>query len=164
MRSLLTLALALALLTLAVPTTAAPDDPETVDVTLRVAPQGFVVPSSTLLSNPAVWIIDPAETTDYNHIDGIAGCHLDVPLVDEETDVTGVQVLEEANETGCIKGWESTHFEGAGEFVDSIDERDQAWPAAWWLMQKNGEAASVGISALSLDNEDALEFVYYSGL
>lgn len=165
---LLTLALPLLLLAapLAAPTawTDTHDtENKTVDITLRVAPQGFVVPSSTLLGNDAVWIIDPAETTDYSHVDGIAGCHLEVPLIDEETVVNGVQVLEEAEETDCIKGWDSTTH-SYGEFVDSIDGRDAAWPAAWWLMQWNGEAASVGISTLSLDDGDNLGFVYYSGL
>lgn len=137
-------------------------------VTLRVAPEGFLVPSHYLVGNPAVWIVDPAETTTFNGQAGIAGCNLTVPEGKDDR-VNGTEVLEKAVAEGCITGWNSERFACCGELVTSVDGRakhgptESGWPGAWWLIQKNGQAAPTGVSGMSLEDGDALSFVYYTG-
>lgn len=136
----------------------------TADVTLRVAPDGFVVPSHYLVGNPAVWIIDPAEDPTFNDQDGIAGCHLTVPDADGDGAVDGGEVLDRATETGCISGWDHVVYDCCGRFPTSIDGREEVgWPAPWWTIQLNGQSASVGIDGMTLEDGDDLSFVYHVG-
>lgn len=167
------LPLALAVAPMAAGTALAGDE-DTTDITLRVAPEGFVVPGHWAAGNQAHWIVDPTETTTFNDKDGIAGCELAVPDGGTGT-VDGADVLDHATETGCISGWDAKGYD-FGRFVTSVDGRDQvatpdppvdqvgAIPAVWWLIQVDGYAASTGIDGLSLEDGQDLGFVYYAGV
>lgn len=136
----------------------------TADVTLRVAPDGFVVPSHPLVGNPAVWIIDPAEDPTFNDQDGIAGCHLTVPDANMDGVVDGGEVLDRATETGCISGWDHVVDDAYGRYPTSIDGREEVgWPAPWWTIQVNGVSSPVGIDSMGLEDGDDLSFVYHVG-
>lgn len=136
----------------------------TADVTLRVAPDGFVVPSHWAVGNQAIWLVDPAEDATFNDQDGIAGCQLTVPDADGDDTVDGGEVLDEATATGCISGWDHETSDCCGRYVTSVDGRDEVgWPAPWWMIQLNGQSASVGIDGMALEDGDALSLVYHIG-
>lgn len=145
------------------------------DITLRVAPTGFVIPAQHWVTDttvnettPAVWIIDPASTPTFNNEDGVAGCTLTVsdtsgfggsPGPDGRID--GGEVLDAATTAGCISGWSSTTHGGFGRSVTMIDDLDEVgWPGPWWQIQVGGELADVGLDGLDLSDGQSLEFVY----
>lgn len=153
-------ALAVSAVTL-VPSTAAAATSAT--ITLRVAPEGFVVPSHWLVGNQAVWIVDPASNTDFNGQKGVAGCTLEVSDADGNGKIDGGEVLDRATGTGCITGWSSTSMDW-GRFVTEVDGLEQiGWPVSWWLIQIDGVVASTGIDDMDLQSGQSLEFVYYLG-
>lgn len=168
LRTLTPILLLAALATAPLVGTAAADTTKTAEVTLRVAPEGFVAPSHYLVGNEAVWVIDPVEQRQFNDQDGVAGCVIDV-TDDGDGQIDGTEVLDRATETGCIVGWDSVTHPSLGELVTEVDGReklgptDSGWPGAWWVIQLNGEAASTGVSGMSLTDGDALSFVYYVG-
>lgn len=142
---------------------------KTANITLRVAPEGFVVPSHYLVGNDAKWLIDPVNDTSFNGQDGVAGCVLEVAETDDpDTRIDGVEVLNNATDTGCISGWNGVSTD-IGILVTSVDGREKVgpttsgWPGAWWLIQKNGTAAEDGVSEMDLEDGDELGFVYYTG-
>lgn len=154
-------ALALAAITLG-PSTAAAATSAT--ITLRVAPEGFVVPSHWTVGNEAVWVVDPAQTQDFNGQDGIAGCTLHVSDANGDDKIDGGEVLDTATADGCIAGWDYTTDEEFGRFVTAVDNLEQVgWPVSWWLIQIDGFAASSGIDDMDLQDGQSLEFVYYLG-
>lgn len=170
MRRLLALLLPLALVAATAPlapAALAQHDPgeATSEVTLRVAPEGFVVPSHWAAGNDAVWLVDPTEETTFNDRDGIAGCELTVPAGGDGV-VDGADVLDHATDEGCISGWDA-ETGSLGRFVTSVDGRDQVAPGGvpvlWWLIQVDGRSASTGIDGLALDDGQDLSFVYYAG-
>lgn len=153
-------ALALAAVTLS-PSTAAAATSAT--ITLRVAPEGFVVPSHWLAGNQAVWIVDPTSTRDFNGQNGVAGCTIDVSDTNDDDKIDGGEVLDRATDTGCIAGWDWTKTDW-GRFVTEVDDLEQlGWPASWWLIQIDGLAADTGIDDMDLQDGQSLEFVYYFG-
>ncbi len=146
------------------PAASSQTDTVTADVTLRVAPDGFVVPSHWAVGNQAVWLIDPVEDGSFNDQDGIAGCQLTVPDADGDGAVDGGEVLDEATATGCISGWDHQTSDCCGRYVTSVDGRGQiGWPAPWWMLQLNSQAASVGIDGMALQDGDALSLIYHVG-
>ncbi len=146
-----------------------PDEPVTAEVTLRVAPTGFVVPGHWATGTEAVWLVDPVEQTAFNAEDGIAGCQLTVPDLDENGTVMAVEVLDHAAAVGCISGWQG-ELGSFGFFVTEVDGLEQvaepstSIPALWWFIQKNGHAAPVGVSSLGMQDGSTLSFVYYAGI
>lgn len=153
-------ATALALTALAAP----PAHAASATVTLRVGPEGFVVPSSWLVNNQAVWVVDPAQTPELNALPGVAGCSVSAADANGDGAVDGGEVLDAATASGCISGWASQSF-GGSRFVTSVDGLDQTAGGltTWWLVQQNGYATPVGIDGLSLADGDSLDFVYYVG-
>lgn len=135
-----------------------PASAATVTVTLRVAPEGFVVPSHWAVGNPAVWIVDPASDKSFNGADGVAGCSVTLTN-DADGVVNGRQVLNRATATQCIAGW----AEDDG-FVTAVDGLAQiGWPASWWLIQVDGISSNFGIDDMQLTTGRSLEFVYLFG-
>lgn len=144
------------------------------DVTLRVAPEGFVIPSLhwttswiTGESTEAVWLIDPVEDDRFDDQDGVAGCaDLSVPDGNGDGRVDGGEVLDHATETGCISGWDYYIDDDWGRFLTEIDGREKAgptqtgWPAGWWKIQLDGESSPVGIDHMDLEDGQSLSFVY----
>lgn len=141
----------------------------TADVTLRVAPEGFVVPSHWAVGNDARWIVDPVEDRQFNDEDGIAGCRLTVDDADGDDRIDGGEVLDHATEQGCILGWDSVFFDGEGRFVTMVDglrkkgATDTGWPTGWWVIQVDGQASDVGIDQMNLQDGQDLSFVFYTG-
>lgn len=150
-------------------------NPLTVDITLRVAPTGFVVPAqhwatSMAVGNttPAVWVIDPVSNTTFNGQDGVAGC--DITMSDTkgfegalgpDGRIDGGEVLDAATDAGCISGWSNTTHDGFGRLVTTIDGLEEVgWPGPWWQIQIDGELSDVGIDGLDLGSGQSLEFVY----
>lgn len=141
----------------------------TADVTLRAAPEGFVVPSHHIAKNEAVWLVDPVEETRFNDRDGIAGCQLTVTDADEDERIDGGEVLDHATAQDCILGWDATYFSCCGRFVTMVDGLEKTgatatgWPTGWWVVQVDGQATDVGIDQLDLADGQDLSFVYYTG-
>lgn len=136
----------------------------TADVTLRVAPEGFVVPSNPITQHEATWLIDPAEDTRFNDRDGVAGCDLTVQDANDDGAIDGGEVLDAADQDGCIVGWDYTVFDCCGRFVTSVDGLDEVqWPVGWWTIQIDGVWADDGIDTMDLSDGQSLEFVYYAG-
>lgn len=146
-----------------------------VGITLRVAPEGFVVPSHWTTGHQAQWIVDPVEDTSHNGEKGIAGCRLDVSDTDSDGKVGGPQILDHATNAGCILGWDTEFDETYGRFITSVDGRadvnhtiqtsDLTYRAAavWWMIQTNGTWADSGIDGITLTDGSSLSFVYYAG-
>lgn len=140
-------------------------------VTLRVAPEGFVVPSLHWSTNAvadttteAVWIHDPAQDDTLNDQDGVAGCEPTVPDTNGNSRIDGVDVLDHATDTGCISGWDGYIHDKYGWYVESVDGlEEQGWPVSWWQIQVDGHVADVGISNMDLQDGQDLSFVYYAG-
>lgn len=133
-------------------------------ITLRVAPEGFVVPSHWAVGNQAVWIVDPANNKAFNGLDGVAGCNLVVPDANGDGRIAGGEVLDRATAAGCISGWDYVVFDCCGRFVTMVDDVEElGWPASWWLVQIDGNAAATGIDGMDLKNGQSLEFVNYFG-
>lgn len=141
----------------------------TADVTLRVAPEGFVVPSHPMVGNPAVWIVDPVEETRFNDRDGVAGCQLTVTDTDGDDRIDGAEALDQAADEGCILGWDSVFFDCCGRFVTMVDGLEKqgatetGWPTGWWIVQVDGQATDVGVDQLDLGDGQDLGFAYYTG-
>lgn len=156
--------------TMGVATATTTTDTTTADVTLRVAPEGFVVPNHPAADNEAVWLIDPVEDPRFNDQEGVAGCRLTVPDADEDDAIDGSEVLDHATDSDCILGWDAVAFGGQGRFVTVVDGLEKAgptetgWPVGWWAIQVDGRWADVGIDAMSLEDGQSLSFIYYSGL
>lgn len=143
------------------------------EVTLRVAPEGFVVPSMHWTTNAvagettqAHWVIDPVEDERFNDEDGVAGCQLTVEDANGDDRIDGGEVLDQATETGCISGWDYYVDDDFGRFVTMVDDRwknnatQTGWPAGWWKVQVDGQSADVGIDHMDLDDDTDLSFVY----
>lgn len=166
-------------------------------VTLRVAPTfsqqadpatGYVIPSEHPFSaaaepilegltgrdapattTPAVWLRDPAADDRFDDETGVAGCTLVATDADGSGAVTGAEVLTQAEDAGCITGWDTTLAFG-DPFVTSVDglEKSDApgadpatgYPHGWWQIQENGHVAGDGIASLTLDDGDDLGLVY----
>lgn len=158
-RTILAAALATTLLLALVPTPVAATGAQ---VTLRVGPSGFVVPSHWAVGNPSIWLIDPSQTTTFNDAPGIAGCTLDVDDANEDGSIDGAEVLDAA--TGiCISGWTAQN-QGFGLFVTSVDGLDAVgWPGTYWYLQVDGQSSPVGISDMTLTDGSSLELVYFGG-
>lgn len=133
-------------------------------ITLRVAPEGFVVPSHWAVGNEAVWILDPASDDTFNDQDGVAGCELTVSDANGDGAIDGGEVLDRATADECISGWDHVVFGCCGRFVTMVDDLEETgWPATWWLLQIDGVAAEVGIDDMDLTSGQSLELVYYVG-
>ncbi|HVL87060.1 MAG TPA: CARDB domain-containing protein [Candidatus Thermoplasmatota archaeon] len=133
-------------------------------VTLRVAPEGFVVPNHWLVGNPAVWIVDPVADPSFNGLDGVAGCVLAVADATGDFRVDGGEVLDAAAASGCVSGWEFGSSSCCGRFVTSVDGLAEAgWPASWWLLQIDGFGSWVGIDDMDLLSGQSLELVHLVG-
>lgn len=141
------------------------------DVTLRVAPAGLVVPSAHWTTDwvagettPAVWAVDPAETTVLNGQDGVAGCTLSASDSNGDGAVSGAEVLDQATTNGCISGWDFEYYDGQGRYVTAVDGlQETGWPASWWQLQVDGHLADAGIDGLDLTDGQSLELVYVVG-
>lgn len=171
-----TLCLVLALLmTGPMTATAAATSSSSVDITLRVAPEGFVLPSHWTTGHEAQWIVDPVEDTSHNDEKGIAGCRLDVPDGDGDGKVGGTQVLDHAADSGCILGWDSYQDEDFGTYITAVDGRNETNVTGsargrdlhvafvWWMIQTNGTWADSGIDGIVLTEGSSLSFIYYAG-
>ncbi len=165
MRAILLLTLVLATtLTTSTPATAA----SSATLTIRVAPEGFVVPSHWLVGNEAVWLVDPCADTSLDPQPGIACCNVTVPDANGDGRVDGAEALDVATLEDCIAGWAAADF-GFGRLVTCVDglckqgPTDSGWPVAWWLLQIDGFASPVGIDDMDLSDGQSLEFVYYIG-
>ncbi|MGQ0536029.1 MAG: hypothetical protein ACT4PT_08145 [Methanobacteriota archaeon] len=136
------------------------------NVTLRVAPSGFAVPSHWAVGNKGEWIIDPANDTRFNHLDGVAGCRVTVfnNTTTNDSRMDGGEVLDAAVKKGCIKDWGNVSFGSLGRLVNRVDNMTElGWPASYWWIQLNGTASPVGIDFLNVTNETSLEFVHVLG-
>lgn len=162
----LLLALLAATLALAPGATSAaePAADETIEIKLRAAPAGPVVPSLILVNNPSVWIVDPAEDDQLNDLSGVAGCYLDVSDGNGNGHVDAVDVLDRAEATGCISSWDGRNDEsctdGSAVFVSEVDGLEEVFPATFWLIQRNGELAPNGACDMALTDQETLGFVY----
>lgn len=133
------------------------------EITLRVAPEGMVVPGHWTVGNPAVWVVDPLTVTAANGQSGIAGCVLDVPTGGDGV-VDGIDVLDHAEATGCIASWDGRDTDN-GVFVTEVDGREEiGFPGPWWMIQLNGFSSPVGVSDMDLRDGASLSFVYYTGV
>lgn len=134
------------------------------EVTLRAAPAGFVVPSLLLVNNPSVWIVDPSENGQFNDLSGVAGCDLTVTDRNGNGAVDAVDVLNRAEEAGCVSNWHGRNddscTDGTDVFVAEVDGLAEVFPATFWLIQRNGELANNGACAMALTDGDTLGFVY----
>jgi len=142
---------------------ASPAD-ETVDITMRAAPAGPVVPSAPLLSNPSVWLVDPADNPETTAAPGVAGCTLSVSDHNANDVVDGVDVLDQAEAEDCISEWSGRNDEscldGSDVFVATVDGLSEVYPATYWLVQRGGELASTGVCDMALTDGEDVSFVY----
>lgn len=178
MRQLFTvtgLALIVALAGLAPPLASAAETQGTeIDITLRAAPAGFVLPSAFVVNNEAQWIVDPLEEDTYDPAPGVAGCELSVGDRNGDGAVDGADVLDEAEEVGCIESWSarnhgtvpyvgserSDRCSAGAIIVSEVDGLEEVWPATFWFIHRNGEPASSGICSMALEDGESLAFVY----
>lgn len=178
LRTLTPILLVAALATVPFVGTVAAENEPTADVTLRVAPTGFVVPSqhpftqgAAGTSTPAVWLIDPVEDPSFNDEDGVAGCQLTATDTDDDGAIDGGEVLDQATDAGCITGWDYITFSCCGRFITMVDDLwksnatafETGYPTGWWQIQIDGHVSDVGIDDMNLTGEQDLSFVYRQG-
>jgi hypothetical protein len=158
------LAALVALMGLTPTVASAAETSSTTEITLRAAPAGPVVPSVFFVNNEAQWIHDPAEDGSLNDIDGVAGCQLSVTDANGNGAVDGADVLDRAEATGCITSWDgrddASCTDGTPVFVAEVDGLEEVFPTTFWALHLNGQAASVGVCDLALQDGDSLGFVY----
>jgi hypothetical protein len=149
----------------AIPATASAAGPanDKIDVTLRAGPTGFVVPSAFVVQNEALWLVDPVEQQQTTQAPGVAGCELTVADRNGDGVVDGADVLNRAEDTGCITSWDGRNHDSCTDgaiLVSEVDGLEEIYPATFWIVHRNGELASDGICGLALEDGESLSFVY----
>lgn len=113
---------------------AAPARADTVRVTLVVS---FAEPASTV-----VWDTCP---------------------VDVAEGADGVEVLDAADQSGCIDSYEAREFPGLGRYIACINGVCDT-PATYWRMTENGKMTDYGVDAFEANAGDQLGFSYTTWL